>query len=249
MSALCKSCGHDEGCAHEVTTHELKVWPAYYEAIERGEKRFEARKDDRGFQVGDVLFLREWDPDRNDGTRYGVFTGRGLRRTVTYILRGPGFGVEAGFVVMSIESEGDAALRERAEKAEATVEVARSSLRYFAEHLSEHVYQELESSLNGPNREQEDALARLARYEAPGPALLTAEHGDYCYSVVAPGDDNCSCTKAIIDAAYREQHARCMAVVERLMREIDEDPRASHLGLYAGGVRMALAALTGEAEK
>lgn len=143
-------------------------------------------------------------------------------------------------------------LRERAEKAErerdsahASITAARAVMRQLDHHISEHAWQELESSLNGPNREQEEALARLARYEAPGPALLVAEHSDYCYSVVAPGDDNCSCTKAIIDAAYREQHARCVAVVERVIAEHREHGDGRRRSV-AGAI---LAALTGEAEK
>lgn len=42
--------------------HELKTWPPSFEQILSGRKSFELRFDDRGFQVGDVLCLREYDP-------------------------------------------------------------------------------------------------------------------------------------------------------------------------------------------
>lgn len=42
--------------------HELRTWPSYYQAIIDGKKRFEIRKNDRCFSVGDVLRLREYDP-------------------------------------------------------------------------------------------------------------------------------------------------------------------------------------------
>ena len=41
--------------------HELKIMPEYFEAIERGEKNFEVRFNDRNFAKGDILLLREHD--------------------------------------------------------------------------------------------------------------------------------------------------------------------------------------------
>ncbi len=44
--------------------HELKTWPEFFAATRRGHKKFELRRGDRpeGFQVGDELLLKEWDP-------------------------------------------------------------------------------------------------------------------------------------------------------------------------------------------
>jgi len=86
-------------------THELKVWPEYFEAIVDGSKTFEVRRDDRGFQVGDTLVLREWDPNvKEAGVDWyaPAYTGRELKREVTYILRGPTFGIEAGYCVVGL---------------------------------------------------------------------------------------------------------------------------------------------------
>lgn len=47
------------------TTHELKTWKPFFEAVIKGDKTFEMRKDDRGFEVGDNLRLVEVDPDKN----------------------------------------------------------------------------------------------------------------------------------------------------------------------------------------
>lgn len=82
--------------------HDLKCWPAYFHQIETGEKPFEVRKDDRGFQKGDVLFLREWDPKRAEQT-LGGYTGNATQVVVTYVLRGGQFGIEPGYVVMGIK--------------------------------------------------------------------------------------------------------------------------------------------------
>lgn len=43
--------------------HELKIWPQYYCRVADGSKTFEVRKNDRGFQPGDTVVLREYDPE------------------------------------------------------------------------------------------------------------------------------------------------------------------------------------------
>lgn len=84
----------------EMTEHQLKCWDVYYDAIERGEKTFEVRRDDRGFQKGDILILRRWDRERvGFSTPREAYT---LRRKVKYILTGGQFGIEPGFVVMAL---------------------------------------------------------------------------------------------------------------------------------------------------
>lgn len=57
--------------------HELKTLPKYFKAVKLGHKTFEVRKDDRDFQVGDDLCLREWD---------GGYTGNETGKIITYIL-------------------------------------------------------------------------------------------------------------------------------------------------------------------
>jgi hypothetical protein len=76
--------------------HSLKTWPAFYEEVVGGRKPFEARKADRDFEVGDTLWLEEWNPATQ------LYTGRNCERLVTYILRGPACGVEAGWVVLGL---------------------------------------------------------------------------------------------------------------------------------------------------
>jgi len=78
-------------------THELKTWPEFFDPLLKGEKRFELRKEDdaRVFRAGDTLRLREW----SQGTGY---TGRERIMDVTYVLRGPCFGLERGHICMSL---------------------------------------------------------------------------------------------------------------------------------------------------
>jgi hypothetical protein len=76
--------------------HELKTWSIYFDAVARGDKTFEVRRDDRGFQKGDILVLRRFD------SRYFCFTGERLRKRISYILTGGQFGIEPGYVVMGL---------------------------------------------------------------------------------------------------------------------------------------------------
>ncbi len=41
--------------------HELKILPQYFERVKDGTKTFEIRENDRGFQPGDMVILKEWD--------------------------------------------------------------------------------------------------------------------------------------------------------------------------------------------
>lgn len=81
--------------------HLLKTWPAFWEAIERGDKTFEVRKDDRAFQTGDTLMLEYFDPSRPPDQWQG-FARSPIERRVTFVLSGGQFGIEPGFVVMGL---------------------------------------------------------------------------------------------------------------------------------------------------
>jgi len=85
--------------------HILKTWPNYFDAVKRGEKPFEVRLDDRGYQKGDILVLQrtsetvrhQVDTDYHGKPKYE------LRKRVTYVLSGGHFGIEPGYVVMGLE--------------------------------------------------------------------------------------------------------------------------------------------------
>lgn len=81
-----------------MTEHKLKTWPDAFEAIWHRQKRYELRKNDRDFSVGDILVLQEWDPET------GLYSGRVIRASVTYISRADGAfpGLVEGFCVLSL---------------------------------------------------------------------------------------------------------------------------------------------------
>jgi Domain of unknown function (DUF3850) len=77
--------------------HDLKIWPAQFEAICSGAKRHEVRRFDRAFRVGDILRLREYDPARAE------YTGTEARVKVSWITAPGTFGLPPDLGVLSIE--------------------------------------------------------------------------------------------------------------------------------------------------
>lgn len=99
--------------------HVLKCWPQFFAKLASGEKTFEVRKNDRDYEVGDELHLREFTPlfkqdqggntvpDReNEEARY---SGAELIFKITYLMKGDGLdnpwveGLDHEYVVMGIQ--------------------------------------------------------------------------------------------------------------------------------------------------
>lgn len=49
-----------------VAFHDMKIWPPFLTEIRTGAKKNELREDDRAFDVGDILILREYLPTEDD---------------------------------------------------------------------------------------------------------------------------------------------------------------------------------------
>jgi ASC-1-like (ASCH) protein len=79
--------------------HELKIVPLYFKVVASGEKKAEVRRNDRNYQVGDHLILKEWSPE------FKIYTGQELNVRVTHILELKDLGHPADYVVLSIERE------------------------------------------------------------------------------------------------------------------------------------------------
>lgn len=84
--------------------HIVKCWPNYFDAIKRGEKPFDVRRDDRGYQKGDLLVLQRTS-ERDKLTVETDYDGKithELEREITYVLTGGQFGIEPGYVVLGL---------------------------------------------------------------------------------------------------------------------------------------------------
>ena len=74
--------------------HELKIKKEYFEKVRDGQKRFEIRKDDRNYKVGDSIILREIDDS-------SFQTGNRIECKILYILKDFD-GLKHGYVILSI---------------------------------------------------------------------------------------------------------------------------------------------------
>lgn len=74
--------------------HELKILPEYFNEVDSQNKHFEIRKDDRDYQVGDFILLKEFENGSYTGRETGCFK-------ITYILRNcPEYGLAEGYCVL-----------------------------------------------------------------------------------------------------------------------------------------------------
>lgn len=76
--------------------HVLKSWPEHFADVASGEKRAEVRKNDRGYEKGDILVLQEYSPEGH------AYTGRSLRVRVTHVTT---FQQRMNYVVVSFDKE------------------------------------------------------------------------------------------------------------------------------------------------
>ncbi len=83
--------------------HELKILPKYFDAVEQGIKTFEVRKNDRGFAVGDLLRLREFDEKSEAPAESLKYTGRTCDAAITYILDDTEY-CPSGYVILGIKA-------------------------------------------------------------------------------------------------------------------------------------------------
>jgi len=68
--------------------HRLKIYPKFFNDVTSGVKKFEFRRNDRKFEVGDELILMEFIPNVNDlaSGDGGSYTGKSCRCEITYML-------------------------------------------------------------------------------------------------------------------------------------------------------------------
>lgn len=75
--------------------HRLKTRSEYFKEVVRGVKTFEIREFDMDYQIGDILFLDEYNLDKG-------YTGDTIAVEVLYILDNSDF-IQNGFICMSIK--------------------------------------------------------------------------------------------------------------------------------------------------
>ena len=79
--------------------HILKLEECFWQAILQGKKKSEVRKDDQDFQTGDTIVFAINSPLNNAGPEPIME----YQFKITHVLRGGQYGIESGYVVLSIE--------------------------------------------------------------------------------------------------------------------------------------------------
>ena len=99
--------------------HELKCWPDLYGDVDSGRKTAEFRLNDRGFEEGDLIDMREYVPTKEEFAAQGLdvnddvwddeswepgkFTGERCWLRITHVVDASfGFGIPAGYAVLSV---------------------------------------------------------------------------------------------------------------------------------------------------
>lgn len=79
--------------------HRIKIRESFADAVYGGDKTFEVRKNDRGYQKGDYVdFVVLYD---SDGCEYDSHPLSKKRYEITYVLSG--WGIEDGYCVFGIK--------------------------------------------------------------------------------------------------------------------------------------------------
>ncbi len=80
-----------------ITIHELKIKSIHFPDVLAHRKTHEVRFNDRNYQAGDCLNLREIDEN-------GDYTGQEANAEVSHVLRGGQFGIAEGWCVLSLKN-------------------------------------------------------------------------------------------------------------------------------------------------
>lgn len=108
------TCGCKESCASRrfprcpkwwddeySMTHEIKILEEFADAVYAGDKTFEVRKNDRGYQKGDIVKFEV----RREGNSFTLPAREhplnGKEYQITYVFSG--WGIEEGYVVFGIK--------------------------------------------------------------------------------------------------------------------------------------------------
>lgn len=84
--------------------HELKIKKEYFQKVYFGNKTFELRKDDRGYEVGDLIKFKVIDKEEHSEKGFDEYVDSEALYIITYILRNvPEYGLDKDFCILGIK--------------------------------------------------------------------------------------------------------------------------------------------------
>lgn len=83
--------------------HELKIKHEYLVEVVMGRKTFELRKNDRDYQVGDLIRFIDIRQSYSDGCEY-VYIDKDTLYKITYVLKDvPQYGLDKDYCILAIK--------------------------------------------------------------------------------------------------------------------------------------------------
>lgn len=82
--------------------HEIKLNREFCEDVYNGTKQFEIRKNDRQYEVGDIIKFIPWEPRSEISFKHPIKQNAYI---IKYILHG-GYGLKDGYIAMQIKRIG-----------------------------------------------------------------------------------------------------------------------------------------------
>ena len=79
-----------------MATHKLKITQPFFDDVKNGIKKFELRRNDRNFKVGDEVYLQEYDMVHH------LFSGEEVYVKIIYVLENR-IGLEDDFCIFGFE--------------------------------------------------------------------------------------------------------------------------------------------------
>lgn len=77
--------------------HRLKTINPYFQQVWEGNKKFELRKNDRNYEVGDEVILEEYNSESQK------YSGRQIRVIITYLLYEYADVLKEGYIIFSFD--------------------------------------------------------------------------------------------------------------------------------------------------
>ncbi len=77
--------------------HFIKSWPEFFSRVVKGEKPWEIRLDDRGYQIGDQVVMEEYSPTTC------TYTGAWVQGSIVY-MHSEVMGLKDGYVCFTFKS-------------------------------------------------------------------------------------------------------------------------------------------------
>jgi hypothetical protein len=123
--------------------HELKCWPVFFSQLNDNSKNFEVRRNDRDYQVGDTLLLREYIPETK------LYTKRSIRKVITSMLKANGDDYSSNGIVVGWCVIGIADIEDDYVEKEKTIPVCKNNkCNHFNLHYGDSNCKQLEDAMD-----------------------------------------------------------------------------------------------------